>query len=190
GLVRACLSALFGAVAAFGIGTMVQSNSVADVTHSEWNISTWSTGLVLTLVAGVVLIGGIKWIGRVSAALVPFMVLLYCLGGVAVLAFNVGELPNALQIIFTDAFTGTPATGGFIGAGFLAALRYGVARGIFSNESGLGTGGIAAAAAKTTHEVRQALVSMTQTFLDTLVVVSFTGLAIVVTGAWTFVDEA
>lgn len=190
GLVLAFLFALFGAVAAFGIGNMVQSNSVADVIHSEWNISTWSTGLVLTLVAGVVLIGGIKWIGRVSAALVPFMVLLYCLGGVAVLAFNVGELPNALQIIFTDAFTGTAATGGFIGAGFLAALRYGVARGIFSNESGLGTGGIAAAAAKTTHEVRQALVSMTQTFLDTLVVVSFTGLAIVVTGAWTFVDEA
>jgi AGCS family alanine or glycine:cation symporter len=190
GTVLAVLFAVFGAAAAFGIGNMVQSNSVADALHSEWGISTWGTGLVLMLLTGVVLIGGIKSIGRFTAAFVPLMVLVYIVGAAAVLVFNVGALPDALQTIVTDAFTGTAVTGGFVGAGFLAALRYGVARGIFSNESGLGTGGIAAAAAKTTHEVRQALVSMTQTFLDTLVVVSFTGLAIVVTGAWTFVDDA
>lgn len=188
GTVLGVLFAAFGALAAFGIGNMVQSNSVADALDHEWGISPWATGIVLMLVAGVVVLGGIRVIGRFTAAFVPFMALFYILGAALVLVLNVGELPSALQTIFTDAFTGTAMVGGFAGAGFLAVLRYGVARGIFSNESGLGTGGIAAAAAKTTHEVRQALVSMTQTFLDTLVVVTFTGLTIVVTGAWTMVD--
>jgi AGCS family alanine or glycine:cation symporter len=189
GTVLAIAFAVFGAIAAFGIGNMVQSNSVADVLDSEWGIAPWQSGVVLMLAASLVILGGIRVIGRFTAAFVPFMAVFYILGATVILVLNAGELPDALQIIFTDAFTGTAATGGFIGAGFLAALRYGVARGIFSNESGLGTGGIAAAAAKTTHEVRQALVSMTQTFLDTLVVVSFTGLAIVVTGAWTLIND-
>ncbi|SNR52335.1 alanine or glycine:cation symporter, AGCS family [Haloechinothrix alba] len=181
--------AVFGAVAAFGIGNMVQANSLADALNAEWDIPFWISGLVLMLAAAAVILGGIRSIGRFTAAFVPFMAIIYVLGATGVLLFNVGELPGALATIFTDAFTGTAATGGFVGVGFLAALRWGVARGIFSNESGLGTGGIAAAAAQTTNPVRQALVSMTQTFLDTLVVVTFTGLTIVVTGAWTTVDS-
>lgn len=182
--------AVFGAVAAFGIGNMVQANSVADAVNTEWGIPFWLTGLILMFAAGAVILGGIKTIGRFTAAFVPFMAIIYVLGATVVLLLNITELPSALATVFSDAFTGTAATGGFVGVGFLAALRWGVARGIFSNESGLGTGGIAAAAAQTTHPVRQALVSMTQTFLDTLVVVSFTGLTIVVTGAWTQLDAA
>jgi AGCS family alanine or glycine:cation symporter len=113
------------------------------------------------------------------------MIVAYILGATWVIAANIDALPGAVALVFKDAFTGTAATGGFAGAGLAAAIRYGVARGIFSNESGLGTGGIAAASAQTSNPVRQALVSMTQTFIDTLVVVSFTGLAIIVTGAWT-----
>jgi AGCS family alanine or glycine:cation symporter len=190
GTVLAVAFAIFGAIAAFGIGNMVQSNSVADALNDEWDVPVGVTGLVLMLVAGAVILGGIKTIGRFTAAFVPFMAIFYVIAASFLLVLNAGEIPGALGTIFSDAFSGTAVTGGFVGVGFLAALRYGVARGIFSNESGLGTGGIAAAAAKTTHEVRQALVSMTQTFLDTLVVVTFTGLTIVVTDAWTFVDDA
>jgi alanine or glycine:cation symporter, AGCS family len=177
--------AIFGAIAAFGIGNMVQSNTVAASIGAEFGVATWVTGLVLTIGAGIVILGGITWIGRFSAFFVPFMVIIYILGATWVIISNVSALPSALAMVFTDAFTGTAATGGFAGAGLAAAIRFGVARGIFSNESGLGTGGIAAAAAQTSNPVRQALVSMTQTFLDTIVVVSFTGLAIIVTGAWT-----
>ncbi|MEV4221962.1 alanine/glycine:cation symporter family protein [Nonomuraea sp. ATR24] len=178
------LFAVFGALAAFGIGNMVQSNSVADAINAQWDVPMWLTGAVITVLAAVVILGGIKSIGAVTSAFVPVMIVFYILGALWIIIANVGELPGALALIFTDAFTGTAATGGFAGAGVLLAIRYGVARGIFSNESGLGTGGIAAAAAKTTEPARQALVSMTQTFIDTLVVVSMTGLAIVVTGAW------
>ncbi len=184
GKVLAILFAVFGAIAAFGIGNMIQSNSVADALDEEWGVPFWLTGLVLMLVAAVVILGGITVIGRFTAAFVPFMAIFYCLAATVILLINIGDLPGALGTIFTDAFTGTAAAGGFAGAAFPTVLRLGVARGIFSNESGLGTGGIAAAAAKTSHEVRQALVSMTQTFLDTLVVVSFTGLVIVTTGVW------
>lgn len=177
--------AIAAAIAAFGIGNMVQSNTVATAIHAEFGVAHWLTGIVLTLGAGVVILGGIKWIGRFTALFVPFMIVAYILGATWVIAANIHALPAALAMIFSDAFTGTAATGGFAGAGVAAAIRFGVARGIFSNESGLGTGGIAAAAAQTSNPVRQALVSMTQTFIDTLVVVSFTGLAIVVTGAWT-----
>jgi alanine or glycine:cation symporter, AGCS family len=177
--------AIFGAIAAFGIGNMVQSNTVAASIGAEFGVATWVTGLVLTIGAGIVILGGITWIGRFSAFFVPFMVIIYVLGATWVIIANVSALPAAIGMVFTDAFSGTAATGGFAGAGIAAAIRFGVARGIFSNESGLGTGGIAAAAAQTSNPVRQALVSMTQTFLDTIVVVSFTGLAIIVTGAWT-----
>jgi alanine or glycine:cation symporter, AGCS family len=185
GTFLALFFAIAASIAAFGIGNMVQSNTVAEAVNDEFGIAAWVTGLVLTIGAGIVIIGGIRWIGRFAALFVPFMAIAYVLGATWVIAVNIDELPAALSMIFTDAFTGTAATGGFAGAGLAAVIRYGVARGIFSNESGLGTGGIAAAAAQTTNPVRQALVSMTQTFLDTLVVVSFTGLAIVVTGAWT-----
>ncbi|MFA9432596.1 alanine/glycine:cation symporter family protein [Egicoccus sp. AB-alg2] len=181
--------AVFAAVAAFGIGNGAQANTVADVMSDEFGVATWVTGLVLVVGAGIVLIGGIKSIGRFTAAFVPLMAVIYLVGATIVLATNAAEIPGALGMIFSDAFTGTAATGGFAGAALLTVIRMGVARGIFSNESGLGTGGIAAAAAQTTNPVRQALVSMTQTFLDTLVVVTFTGLTLVVTGVWTGEEE-
>ncbi|BBY44855.1 alanine/glycine:cation symporter family protein [Mycolicibacterium celeriflavum] len=176
--------AVAGALASFGIGNMTQANTVAANVNEEWGVSAAVTGAIIVMLAAAVILGGIKSIGRVTSLFVPVMIVIYIVGAAAVLAFNIGEVPGALGLIFTDAFTGTAATGGFAGAAVAAAIRYGVARGIFSNESGLGTGGIAAAAAKTTHPVRQALVSMTQTFIDTLVVVSFTALTIVVTGVW------
>lgn len=178
------LFAVFGALAAFGIGNMVQSNSVADAVHAQWGVPMWLTGAIITVLAAVVILGGIKSIGAVTSAFVPVMIVFYIVGALWVIIANLGNLPAALALVLSDAFTGTAATGGFAGAGILLAIRYGVARGIFSNESGLGTGGIAAAAAKTNEPVRQALVSMTQTFIDTLVVVSMTGLVIIVTGAW------
>ena len=185
GSLLAIFFATAAAIAAFGIGNMVQSNTVAASIQAEFGLATWVTGLILTVGAAIVILGGIKWIGRFTALFVPFMIIAYILGATWVIAANINALPGALAMVFTDAFTGTAATGGFAGAGLAAAIRYGVARGIFSNESGLGTGGIAAAAAQTSNPVRQALVSMTQTFIDTLVVVSFTGLAIIVTGVWT-----
>lgn len=181
--------AIFAAIAAFGIGNMVQANTVADSLGDEFGVPVWLTGLVLMVGAAAVIIGGIRSIGRFTAAFVPFMAVAYVLGALWVIVANVDALPGAIAMIVTDAFTGTAATGGFVGAGVAQVIQFGVARGIFSNESGLGTGGIAAAAAQTTHPVRQALVSMTQTFLDTLVVVSFTALAIIVTGAWQSGEE-
>ena len=180
--------ALFAVFASFGIGNMTQSNTVATQFDSSFDIPVVATAIVLTIGAAAVIIGGIKSIGRFTSAFVPIMIVLYVGGAIVVLAANITDLPGAIGLIVSDAFTGTAAAGGFGGAAFLAALRYGVARGIFSNESGLGTGGIAAAAAQTTHPVRQALVSMTQTFIDTLVVVTFTGLVIVTTGAWKLGD--
>ncbi|MFB4316196.1 alanine/glycine:cation symporter family protein [Actinomadura sp. 21ATH] len=184
GLILGGFFAIAGAFAAFGIGNMTQANAVAANLNDEWGVDHRITGAVIVVLTAVVILGGIKSIGRVTSGFVPLMIVLYIVGGLAVLAFNLDEVPSAIGLIFTDAFTGTAATGGFVGAGVAAAIQYGVARGIFSNESGLGTGGIAAAAAKTTHPVRQALVSMTQTFIDTLIVVSITALTIVVTGVW------
>jgi AGCS family alanine or glycine:cation symporter len=177
--------AVAAAIAAFGIGNMVQSNTVAQSIEAEFRIAPWLTGIILTAGAGMVILGGIKSIGRFAAFFVPLMVILYILGATWVIGAHIDALPGALAMVFKDAFTGTAATGGFAGATIAAAIRFGVARGIFSNESGLGTGGIAAAAARTSNPARQALVSMTQTFIDTLVVVSFTGLVIIVTGVWT-----
>ncbi len=178
------LFALFAAVAAFGIGNMVQSNSVADALATSFGQKTWVTGLILAVAAGLVILGGIKSIGRFTGAFVPFMIVAYLLGSGVILIKFAGEIPAALGLIFDGAFSGTAAVGGFAGAAVRQAIRFGVARGIFSNESGLGSAGIAAAAAQTKEPVRQALVSMTQTFIDTIVVCSFTGLTILVTGAW------
>jgi len=179
------LFALFAAVAALGIGNMVQSNSVADALRNSMGIPSWITGIVLLVGTALVLFGGIKSIARTASAIVPFMVVLYMLGGLAVLVRYADRIPDALLLIFHDAFTGTAAAGGFAGAGVMMAVRFGVARGVFSNESGLGSAAIVAAAAKTSKPHFQALVSMTQTFLDTIIVCSVTGLVILVTGAWT-----
>ncbi|MBM7553693.1 alanine/glycine:cation symporter family protein [Thalassobacillus pellis] len=169
------LFAIFGSVAAFGIGNMVQSNSVSDALQVTFSIPTWVTGVVLTVLAGLVLLGGIKSIGRVTAFFVPIMALFYVIGGLIIIFLNLDLVPAAFGTIFTDAFTGNALAGGLLGT----AIRFGVARGVFSNEAGLGSAPIAAAAAKTDYPGRQALVSMTQVFIDTIIVCSMTGLTIV-----------
>ena len=174
------LFALFGAIAAFGIGNLVQANSVAGVVRSVFHIPNWGTGLALTLFTGLVLLGGIQSIGRVTAFFIPFMAVFYVLAGLIIIIMNATEIPAALALIFRDAFTGEAAAGGALGT----VIRYGVARGVFSNEAGLGSASIAAAAAKTDLPARQALVSMTQVFIDTIVMCSITGLAIVLAGQY------
>ncbi|RST72304.1 sodium:alanine symporter family protein [Siminovitchia acidinfaciens] len=174
------LFAVFGAIAAFGIGNLVQSNAVSTVVKTTFNINEWVTGLALAIFAGLSIIGGIKSIGKVTAFFVPFMAAFYIIGGLIVLFLNIDLIPGAVALIFTDAFTGKAVAGGAIGA----VIRYGVARGIFSNEAGLGSAPIAAAAAKTDLPGRQALVSMTQVFIDTLVICSITGITIVMGGLY------
>ncbi|MCG8471501.1 MAG: sodium:alanine symporter family protein [Desulfobacterales bacterium] len=176
--------AIFAAVASFGIGNMVQSNSVADAVHATFNVPLKVTGLVMMIFVALVVVGGIKSIGRVTSVLVPIMIVFYIAGSIAILILNAGEVPGAIALIFKHAFSPTAATGGFAGAGVMLAIRMGVARGVFSNESGLGSAPIAAAAAQTNHSVTQALVSMTQTFIDTIIVCSMTGLVLIITGKW------
>lgn len=184
GLVLSIAFAVFAILASFGIGNMTQSNTVAAVVQDEFGVSPWISGLVLMVFTGLVLIGGIRSIAKVTSGVVPSMIALYVIAALVVLALNIDGIPGALSLIFTDAFTGTAAAGGFTGAVVAQAIQFGVARGIFSNESGLGSAAIAAAAAKTRHPVRQGLVSMTQTFIDTIIVVTMTALVIVSTGTW------
>ena len=171
----AILFAGFATIASFGIGSSVQSNSVAQSIHASFGIEGWITGVVLTVFTAVVILGGIKSISKVSSVIVPFMAVFYVLGGLIIILLNLDGLMPALQLIFSDAFTGNAVAGGALGT----VIRYGVARGVFSNEAGMGSAPIAAAAAKTDHPVRQALVSMTGTFLDTIVVCSITGIVLV-----------
>ncbi len=178
------LFALFAAVAAFGIGNMVQSNSVADALESSFNLPFWFTGIFLTFATAIVIIGGIKSIGRVTSVLVPIMILFYTGAAILILLMHMPLIPQAFELIITHAFTPTAGIGGFMGAGVMLTIRMGVARGVFSNESGLGSSPIAAAAAITRHPVSQALVSMTQTFIDTIVVCTLTGLVLIVSGEW------
>src|SRR5690606_10639188 len=184
------LFALFAAIAAFGIGNMVQSNSVADALSSSFGVPPLWTGITIAVLTGLVILGGIKSIGRFAGFFVPTMIVFYILGGLLVLAINWRGLPAIVTFVLRDAFSASAAVGGFVGASLMTAIRMGVARGVFSNESGLGTGAIAAAAAETREPVTQALVSMTQTFIDTIVVCSITGLTIVTTGAWMQVDPS
>ncbi len=176
--------AVFAAAAAFGIGNMVQSNSVADAVEATFGIDFWITGVVLMVLTSIVVIGGIKSIAKVTSLLVPVMVVFYILAASYIILIHIGEVPAALVFIVKQAFNPTAATGGFAGATVMMAIRFGVARGVFSNESGLGSAPIAAAAAKTKHPTSQALVSMTQTFIDTIIVCSMTGLVLVLTGTW------
>jgi AGCS family alanine or glycine:cation symporter len=175
----------FGAIAGFGIGNTVQANSVADVLNSSYGIPSWLTGAVLLVLVGAVILGGIKRIARVAGKLVPFMAIAYLLAGLVVLTINAAEIPAALGLIFTHAFTPVAATGGFAGAAVWAAIRFGVARGVFSNEAGLGSAPIAHAAAQTKGPINQGLVAMLGTFIDTLIICTITGLAIITSGAWT-----
>lgn len=185
GKVLAFLFALFASVAAFGIGNMVQSNSVADAIQTSFGTPKWITGLVIAVLSGLVILGGIKSIGRFTSFFVPIMIGVYMIGSGVIIALNLSAVPEAFGVIFANAFSPTSAVGGFAGATLAAGIRYGVARGIFSNESGLGSAGIAAAAAQTKDPVTQALVSMTQTFIDTIVVCTFTAVVIISTGVWT-----
>lgn len=179
------LFALFTAGAAFGIGNMTQANSVAVMLNTTFGIETWLTGLALTILTGCVLIGGIRSIGRFTSMLVPFMIVLYIGAALIVIAMHLDQVPEALRLIFYHAFNPIAAGGGFAGATIASAIRFGVARGVFSNESGLGSAPIAAAAARTCDPVKQALVSMTQTFIDTLLVCTITALVILTARPWT-----
>ena len=190
GKILAWAFTIFTVLACFGIGNMTQANAIAENAERTFGASPLWVGIVLALLTGVVLIGGIKSIGRVTAGFVPFMIIIYVAGALFILFANIASVPAAFSQIFTDAFTGTAATGGFIGSVFIIAIQYGFARGIFSNESGMGSAAIAAASARTSHPVRQGLVSMTQTFIDTIIVVTMTGLVIVTTGTWSQVDES
>ena len=177
--------ALFAGIAGFGIGNMVQSNSIADALYTTFVIPHLYTGIIVALLVGAVLLGGIQRISQVAGALVPFMAALYILASIVVLAINANAIPAAFGLIFTHAFSPAAATGGFAGAAVWAAIRFGVARGVFSNEAGLGSAPIAHAAAKTKGPVSQGLVAMLGTFIDTLIVCTFTALAILSTGVWT-----
>ncbi|MDP5146997.1 sodium:alanine symporter family protein [Shewanella sp. ULN5] len=177
--------AFFGMFAGFGIGNTVQSNSVADALSSNFNVPSWVTGLVLMVLVGAVLMGGIKRIAEVAGKLVPLMTVFYITAGLAVIVVYIDQIPAAFELIIHSAFNPVAAQGGFAGAAVWAAIRFGVARGVFSNEAGLGSAPIAHAAAKTNNPVKQGLVAMLGTFIDTIIVCSITGLAIIVSGAWT-----
>lgn len=177
--------ALFASIAGFGIGNTIQANSVSDVLESSFGIPELYSGIVLAILVGMVIIGGIKRIAHLAGAVVPFMAIAYLLSGLIIMALNITEIPAAIETIVISAFTPTAAMGGFAGASVWAALQFGVARGIFSNEAGLGSAPIAHAAAKTNSAVRQGMVAMMGTFIDTIIICSITGVAIVVTGAYT-----
>ncbi|MGJ0629757.1 alanine/glycine:cation symporter family protein [Xenorhabdus bovienii] len=178
------LFAFFGSIAGFGIGNTVQANSVADVLHSNFGIEKTVTAGILVILVGAVLIGGIKRISDVAGKLVPVMTVGYFGAGIIVLALNITAIPEAFVLIIKSAFTPVAAQGGFAGAAVWAAIRFGVARGVFSNEAGLGSAPIAHATAKTQNPIRQGLIAMLGTFIDTIIVCSVTGLTIVITGGW------
>ena len=193
GLVFAFLFALFAVFASFGIGNMTQANSIASAVQNTFHIDTRITGAVLTILALFVLVGGIKSIGRVCSLIVPFMAVLYFIAGLVVICINYKNVPSGLSQIFGMAFqmkSMAGGVGGTIVASMFSAMRWGVARGVFSNEAGLGSAPIAAAAAQTDHPSRQGYINMTGTFFDTIVVCTMTGLAIASSGALGTVDSA
>lgn len=181
----AVLFALFGVLCAyFGIGTFAQVNSIVEITQLAAGIPVEYTGIVLTVLVAAITLGGLKSIARVAGKLVPTIALLYLIITAGILIFNIDALPAAIASVIESAFTPTAATGGFLGATVMMALRNGVARGVFSNESGLGSAPIVAAAAKTKWPAEQGLISMTGTFIDTIIICTLTGLSLIVTGAW------
>lgn len=180
----AVLFALLGALAAFGIGNMVQANSVAASLEATFGINKLVSGILLAIAAAAVILGGLKRIAQVTERLVPIMAVFYIIGALIIIILNVGKLPAAFGMIFGSAFTGSAAVGGFAGSTLMIAMRRGVARGVFSNEAGLGSAPIAHAAATTDHPVRQGLWGIFEVFADTLVICSLTALSILVTGVW------
>lgn len=184
GLALGMAFAAFGIFSSFGIGNMAQANSVSLALNETFHIPGIATGLLLALMVGLVVIGGIKRLGHVAGSLVPFMTTLYISAAMVVLILNYEAVPGAFLLILESALSGQAAVGGFAGATVAHAMRFGIARGVFSNEAGLGSAPMAHATAKTPHSVRQGLIAMLGPFVDTIVVCSMTGLVIVSTGAW------
>lgn len=180
--------ALCGTLAALGTGNLIQVNSIADGVESVWNINPWITGIVLSLMTGLVLLGGVKTIGRIAGILVPLMALIYLGGGLVIIAINYEQVPAAFLDIFHGAFYGKAAIGGFAGSTMMMAVQIGVARGVFTTEAGLGISSIAAAAAKTDSPGRQAMINMTGALISTPIVCTITGLVLAVTGSLGAVD--
>lgn len=180
----AYIFAAFGALASFGIGNMVQSNSVAASLQATFDINPWATGVVLAIITALVIVGGIKRIGAFTEKLVPLMAAIYIIGGIVIIIANASKVPGALALIFGNAFTGHAAVGGFAGATLAQSIRFGVARGVFTNEAGLGSAPIAHAAATTDHPVRQGLWGVFEVFADTIIICSITALTIIVSGLW------
>jgi AGCS family alanine or glycine:cation symporter len=178
------LFAFFGALAGFGLANTVQSNAVSQILESNFHVPTLVSGIVMSILVGVVLLGGIKRIAEVAGKLVPLMAVIYLLATMSILILNAAAVPAAVVLIVDTAFNGAAATGGFVGASIMLALQSGVARGVFSNESGLGSAPIAHAAAETNSPVRQGSIAMLGTFIDTLIICTMTGLVLVVTGVW------
>ena len=176
--------ALLTALAAFGIGNMVQANSVAQSLHTTFGTSPSVVGIVLVVVSGLVIIGGLKRIAAFAEILVPFMALLYIGGGLVLLIMNAGRIPEVLSLVFRSAFSGSAAAGGFAGATIMMAMRYGIARGLFSNEAGLGSAPMVHATADTDHPVRQGLYGIFEVFVDTILICTVTGLVVLVSGNW------
>jgi len=180
----AVLFAAFGSLAAFGIGNMVQANSVADAVRASFGVPVYITGFILAFLSGLIILGGIKRIGLITSSIVPFMAFFYLSASLLILFFFRQEIPEALGHIFVGAFSGQAAVGGAAGATVLSAWRYGISRGIFTNEAGLGSASIAHAAARTTHPVRQGIWGVMEVFIDTHVVCTMTALVLLTTGAW------
>ena len=181
----AVMFAIFGVLCAyFGIGTFAQVNSIVEITQISAGIPVVYTGIALTVVVAAVTIGGLKSIATVAAKVVPAMALLYFLTTVGIMIVFADQVPAAIVTVLNSAFTPTAAQGGFLGATVMLAMRSGVARGVFSNESGLGSAPIVAAAAKTKWAAEQGLISMTGTFIDTIIICTLTGLSLVVSGVW------
>lgn len=179
----ALLFAVFGSLAAFGIGNMVQANSVADAVQATFGLSPYFTGLAMALLGGLVILGGIKRIAVVTSAIIPLMAFFYLTGALYILLVYRTQIPQAFATIFAAAFQGQAAAGGLAGATVLQAWRFGIARGIFTNEAGLGSASIAHAVARTTHPARQGMWGMLEVFIDTHVVCTVTALVLLVTGA-------
>ena len=171
-------------VAFFGIGTFPQVNAIVDSVELSFGISRVVTDIALTVLIAAITIGGLRSIAEVSARIIPFMAVLYIVICAGIILMHLGEIPAAIALILDSAFTGTAAAGGFAGSTVMMAMQNGIARGVFSNESGLGSAPIAAAAAKTKEPAEQGLISMTGTFIDTIIICSMTGLVLVLTGAW------
>ena len=193
GAVLAMLFAIFAVIASFGIGNMTQANSISSALESTFQVPTWITGIVITVLVLFILLGGISRLSKVSSVIVPVMAVFYLIFGVIVIIGNIGNLPSAIVLMVKCAFSPAAVTGGVLGtivSGMMQSMRWGVARGVFSNEAGMGSAAITAAAATTDDPVRQGYINMTGTFFDTIVICTITGLAICSSGVLGQIDPA